>query len=73
MQYRNLGCSGLKVSAIGLGTGSPTFVGRSSDAEAISIVRQALEMGFHSIDTAETYAEGRAESLLGEALKGHRD
>jgi aryl-alcohol dehydrogenase-like predicted oxidoreductase len=72
MEYRQLGKSGLKVSAIGLGCGSRTFVGRVDEATAQSIIDHAFDSGVTYFDTAETYAEGRSETLLGKALKGKR-
>lgn len=70
MELRSLGRSGLKVSAIGLG--GNTF-GRTADRdESIRIVGRALEMGITFIDTADTYANGRSEELLGEAVAGRR-
>jgi aryl-alcohol dehydrogenase-like predicted oxidoreductase len=73
MKYRRLGRSGLTLSAVGLGTGSATFVGRADEPTAIEIIHTALDLGITYFDTAETYAEGRAERLLGQALKSCRD
>jgi aryl-alcohol dehydrogenase-like predicted oxidoreductase len=72
MEYRTLGASGLKVSAIGLGSGSATFAGKADEQTSIAIINSALEQGINYFDSAETYAEGRAERLLGKALKGNR-
>ncbi len=72
MEYRRLGKSGLKVSAVGLGTGSTTFAGRADEQTSLKIIRCALEQGINFIDTAETYAEGRSEELVGKAVKGKR-
>src|SRR5262245_4585747 len=72
MEYRTLGRSGLKVSEIGLGCGSSTFVGNADEQTAITIIHHALELGINYFDTAETYAKGRSETLLGKALKGKR-
>jgi aryl-alcohol dehydrogenase-like predicted oxidoreductase len=73
VQYRTIGRSGLKVSTLGLGTGSPTFCGRLERDDALQLIREALDLGVTYFDTAETYAEGRAEELLGAALAGRRD
>jgi aryl-alcohol dehydrogenase-like predicted oxidoreductase len=73
VQYRTIGRSGLKVSTLGLGTGSATFCGRLERAEALDLIREAVDLGVTYFDTAETYAEGRAEELLGAALAGRRD
>lgn len=73
MEYRQIGKSGLKVSEITLGCGSSSFAGRADEATAISVIHRALDLGINSIDTAETYAEGRAETLIGKAVQGRRD
>jgi aryl-alcohol dehydrogenase-like predicted oxidoreductase len=73
VQYRTIGRSGLKVSTLGLGTGSPTFCGRMERDDALKVIREAVDLGVTFFDTAETYAEGRAEELLGAALAGRRD
>jgi aryl-alcohol dehydrogenase-like predicted oxidoreductase len=71
MDYRTLGRSGLRVSAIGLG--GNTF-GRYADAAGTErIVARALELGVNFIDTADIYGAGQSETLLGSALKGRRN
>ena len=78
MEYRNLGGSGVKVSAVSLGTGGQ-WGGRVDPAAAKQIVAAALDNGINYIDTADIYGtwyEGRrslAEEYLGGALKGLRD
>lgn len=69
MEYRRLGHSGLKVSAVGLGTWL-NFGNHLGDREAGRIVRQALEGGVNLIDTADVYADGKAEEQLGRLLEG---
>ncbi len=79
MEYRQLGGSGLRVSALALGT--MTFGGRGQFAavgdvevdEARRIVDRAIEAGINLIDTADVYSEGRSEEIVGEVLKGRRD
>ncbi len=71
MEYRRLGNSGLKVSAIGLGTWL-NFGGHLGDGSASRIVRRALEGGVNLIDTADVYAGGNAEKQLGRVLYGVR-
>lgn len=67
MRYRNLGRSGLKVSVVSLGSWL-TF-GHKTDREvAAKCVRRAFELGVNLFDTANMYAEGRAETILGAAL-----
>ena len=71
VEYRYLGNSGLKVSEITYGN----WVTHGSQVEndsAIKTVHRALELGITSFDTADTYANTAAESVLGEALKGQR-
>ncbi len=70
MEYRRLGNSGLRVSAIGLGTNA--FGSRADEATSIRIINQALELGVNFIDTAESYTQGHSEEIIGKALKGKR-
>ena len=68
MQYRHLGKSGLQVSALALG--SWTTYGRQVDeATAAECIRTALDAGINLFDTAEGYADGAAEKILGRAFK----
>ncbi len=70
MEYRKLGRSGLTVSELCLGT--MTF-GRESDAEAArAIVAAALDAGVNFFDTANSYAKGASETLVGEILRERR-
>ncbi len=69
MEYRRLGSSGLKVSAVGLGTWL-NFGSHLVDREAGRLVRQAIEGGVNMIDTADVYADGKAEEQLGRLLEG---
>ncbi|HEU4418991.1 MAG TPA: aldo/keto reductase family protein, partial [Planctomycetota bacterium] len=68
MLYRNVGSSGLKVSAVGLG--SWLTIGHSVDAKSTSrLVAAAFERGVNLFDTADVYARGEAERVLGTAIK----
>jgi aryl-alcohol dehydrogenase-like predicted oxidoreductase len=67
MQYRHLGSSGIKVSAISLGSWL-TFGHKTEERVAVKCVRRAFELGINLFDTANVYAEGRAEEVLGKAL-----
>jgi len=73
-----LEAGGVRVSTVGLGTwqfGSTEW-GYGSDyarEEAVKIVHRALELGINLIDTAEIYALGQSERIVGEAIKGCRD
>ena len=80
MEYRLLGGSGLKVSALSFGTG--TFGGtneffaawgNTDVAGATKIIDISLEAGINLFDTANGYSDGASETILGEALKGRRD
>ncbi len=71
MEYRQLGTSGLRVSAIGLGCN--TFGNEVDAPTAATIIDQAIELGVTYFDTADSYFEGRSEDYLGRALKGKRD
>ncbi|WP_321866813.1 aldo/keto reductase [Paraburkholderia tropica] len=70
MKKRVLGKSGLEVSAIGLGCMGLSYgYGPATDkADAIKLIRAAFERGVTFFDTAEAYAQGANEALLGEAL-----
>ena len=72
MEQRNLGRSGLIVSAVGLGCNN---FGARSDREATrAVVHQALDLGITFFDTSDTYGDnGASEEYLGQALAGRRD
>lgn len=71
MEYRRLGHTGFRVSALGLGCNA--FGGRADERSAKAILDRALEAGITLIDTADTYAHQASERILGEALAGRRD
>ena len=71
MHYRRLGSSGLKVSAIGLGTNQ--FGGKVDFTTANNIIQAALDAGVNFIDTADTYQGGRSEEAIGKAVAGKRE
>lgn len=80
MQYARLGNTGLIVSRLGLG--AFTFTQGSSALSAVykvgadlarGLVDQAIDAGVNYFDTADVYADGESEILLGAALKPHRD
>jgi aryl-alcohol dehydrogenase-like predicted oxidoreductase len=71
VEQRNLGSSGLIVSAVGLGCNN--FGGRSDFAATRAVVHKALDLGVTLFDTSDTYGEGGAsEEYLGRALAGRR-
>ena len=71
MDYRYLGDSGLKISEITYGNWLTHGSQIENDA-ATACVRAALDAGITTFDTADVYANGAAETVLGEALKGER-
>jgi aryl-alcohol dehydrogenase-like predicted oxidoreductase len=75
---RYVDVAGVRASAIGLGTwqfGSREWAYGDDYASHVApaLVRRALELGITVIDTAEMYAFGRSERIVGDALRGHRD
>jgi aryl-alcohol dehydrogenase-like predicted oxidoreductase len=79
MEYRQLGHSGLKVSALSFGAG--TFGGGneffrawgdSGVEEAIRLVDVCLDAGINLFDTADVYSSGLSEEVLGKAVSGKR-
>uniref|UniRef100_A0A8C9KRP5 Voltage-gated potassium channel subunit beta-2 n=1 Tax=Serinus canaria TaxID=9135 RepID=A0A8C9KRP5_SERCA len=68
MIYRNLGKSGLRVSCLGLGTWV-TFGGQITDEMAEQLMTLAYDNGINLFDTAEVYAAGKAEVVLGNIIK----
>ncbi|XP_047923314.2 voltage-gated potassium channel subunit beta-2 isoform X5 [Anser cygnoides] len=66
--YRNLGKSGLRVSCLGLGTWV-TFGGQITDEMAEQLMTLAYDNGINLFDTAEVYAAGKAEVVLGNIIK----
>ena len=72
MLSRNLGQSGISVSAIGLGCmGLSEFYGEPmQESEAINLLHRAVDLGVTHFDTAEIYGQGHNEQLLGKAFAG---
>ena len=71
MDYRYLGDSGLKISEITYGNWL-THGSQVENETATRCVRAALDAGISTFDTADVYANTKAETVLGEALKGER-
>ncbi|HEY9686103.1 MAG TPA: aldo/keto reductase [Coleofasciculaceae cyanobacterium] len=76
MQYRTLGKTGLRVSAIGFGgwaIGGNAFgesLGATDDAVSMAALNRAWELGCNTFNTADLYGRGHSEQLIGKALKG---
>lgn len=75
MRYRPLAGTDLKVSEVGFGvwTVSAGWWGDYSDEQSIAMMRRALDLGINFFDTADTYGDGRGETLLATAIAGRRD
>ncbi|WP_420541911.1 aldo/keto reductase family protein [Rubrobacter calidifluminis] len=69
MEYRHLGRSGVKVSEIALGSWL-TYGGSVEEERARECIHRAYELGINFFDTANVYAQGAAEEIVGRALKG---
>src|ERR1700676_2183614 len=75
MNFNEFGKTGMTVSEIGFG-GSRIggfFADKNSTGEAINVLREALECGITFYDTADMYAQGESEALIGSAFRGQRD
>ena len=68
MHYRRLGRSGLKVSEISLGSWV-TFGTQVDEKKAVSLLQAAYEHGINYFDNADIYADGKAEIIMGKAIK----
>ena len=73
MTYRDLGRTGVKVSPLTLGAMMFGAWGNPDHDASIAIVRRALDSGINVIDTADVYARGESEEIVGKAIKGRRD
>ena len=67
MEYRPLGRTGVQVSALCLGC--MMFGGKTGEGESIEMIDRALDAGINFLDTANVYARGRSEEVVGKALK----
>lgn len=70
VQYRQLGASGLKVSEISLGSWL-TYGGYVERENAVKSIQTAYDLGINFFDTANVYAKGEAEKVVGETLRAY--
>ncbi len=70
MEYRHLGRAGVRISEIGLGSWL-TYGGAVENAIAEACVHKAYELGINFFDTANVYARGESEKVVGKALKSY--
>ncbi len=73
MEFRTLGGTGMRVSPLALGTMMLGAWGNTDRADCVRIVHRALDAGVNLVDTADVYAFGETEEIVGEALQGRRD
>ena len=71
IEYRNLGRSGLRVSQLCLG--AMMFGNQTDEATSRSVIASARDAGLNFIDTADVYADGRSEQIVGNAIHAERD
>src|SRR5206468_11394764 len=73
MKLRELGMSGLTVSAMGLGCmGMSQSYGAPDDEESVRTIHRALDLGVTLVDTADVYGKGANERLVGRAIRERR-
>ncbi|HEU4425443.1 MAG TPA: aldo/keto reductase, partial [Pilimelia sp.] len=73
MIYRQLGPSGPRMSAIGLGCMGMSFAyGQRDDAESTRTLHRALDLGINHLDTADMYGNGHNEQLIGPVVQARR-
>src|SRR3954452_5554192 len=73
MELRPLGRTGVSVTKLCLGAMMFGSWGNPDHDESIRIIHAALDAGINFIDTADVYAQGESEEIVGKALKGRRD
>src|SRR6188472_1122929 len=73
MEHRPFGRTGVQVSPLCLGAMMFGAWGNPDHDESIRIIHTALDAGINFIDTADVYAQGESEQIVGKALKGRRD
>ena len=75
MKYRSVGDTGIRLSAVGFGlwTVSTTWWGIEDEGHGRALLRRAYDLGITFFDTADTYGQGKGETMLAEALGDVRD
>ncbi|MFC7532202.1 aldo/keto reductase [Actinoplanes sp. GCM10030250] len=73
MPLRPFGRTGVKVSALALGTMMFGSRGNTDHDDSIRIIHRALDAGINLVDTADVYSQGESEAIVGKALLGRRD
>ena len=73
MELRPLGRTGVQVSPLCLGAMMFGAWGNPDHDEGVAVIHRALDAGINFIDTADVYARGESEEIVGKALKGRRD
>ena len=73
MNYRALGRTGVQVSPLCLGTMMFGAWGNRDHDDSIRVIHRALDAGINFVDTADVYAAGESEEIVGRALEGRRD
>lgn len=75
MLTRTIGNSSIEASAVGLGTWAigGWMWGGTDESESIAAIQASIDEGISLIDTAPAYGQGRAEEILGAAIRGRRD
>src|ERR1700741_3329843 len=73
MEYRTLGRTGVRVSPLCLGAMMFGAWGNPDHEDSVRIIHRALDAGVNFVDTADVYARGESEEIVGKALEGRRD
>jgi methylglyoxal reductase len=75
MMQRGIGSSGIQASAVGLGTWAigGWMWGGTDEQQSIAAIQASIDEGVSLIDTAPAYGQGRAEEIVGQAIRGRRD
>lgn len=73
MELRGLGRTGVRVSRFGLGTMVLGAWGHTDHDDCVRLINRAIDAGINLIDTADVYAFGESEEIVGKALAGRRD